>query len=149
MRYLFLIMIILFSSNVHATNVCPDTDGSQVEKIFWNENKLRSGCLLIPNSSNSFLSSIPRRYLKISGTSVVEMTQSEKDAVDQAIADAQKQAETDRINKLEDKLQAIQTGDFPLTKIDNAIDNIQDLNDAKAFLKKLVRGIIKLNVGFE
>ena len=52
------------------------------------------------------------------------------------------EAENKRIIDLDSLLQTDLSG-LTLTKIDNVINNIGNLNDAKAFLKKLCRYIIK------
>ena len=90
---------------------------------------------------------VPFRHLKMQGGFPTEMTQVEKDAVD-----AQLQAAWDAIilarrQQLGTRIANSVAGDFALTDIDTAIDNINNLAEAKVFLKKLVRGVIKLNEG--
>ena len=74
-----------------------------------------------------------------------EMTQIEKDILDQAELQAQIDTENKRITDLDDLLQTDLSG-LILTRIDIAINNITNLNDAKIFLKKLCRYIIKFIV---
>jgi len=82
---------------------------------------------------------IPIKYLKVSGSSLKEMNPSEKNQVDSE----ETQAEFDRINSLDDGL-VLDRSSIKLTKVDNAIDNIGNLNDAKNFLKKLCRYILSI-----
>lgn len=70
------------------------------------------------------------------------MTQLEKDTLLAEEALALIEAENARILGLDDKIQVGLDG-ITITKIDTAIDNIGNLNDAKVFLKKLCRYIIK------
>jgi len=70
-----------------------------------------------------------------------EMTQDEKDQLDAWEQQQSEQAETDRINALDDKIENLPS--ITLTKVDTAIDNIGSLSDAQLFLKKLCRFIIK------
>lgn len=85
---------------------------------------------------------IPLKYLKVDSGQVVEMNQPEKNAIDAAEAQAAVDAENARITSLDDKMDIDLSG-MTLTKADNAIDNMGSLADAKTFLKKLCRYIIK------
>lgn len=84
------------------------------------------------------------KYHMVDSGVVRLMTQQEKDIYDAYLAQQADNIETTRINSLDDKISAINVGDFTLTKIDTAIDNISNLDDAKVFLKKLCRAIIKI-----
>lgn len=93
------------------------------------------------------LHDLPLRYLKVVSGFPVEMTQAEKDTVDTQLQAAQEAIILARRQQLGDRIATSSVADFNLTQIDTAIDNIQNLADAKAFLKKLVRGVIKLSEG--
>ena len=82
------------------------------------------------------------KYHIVDSGQVREMTQAEKDQLDAWELQQREQAETDRINALDDKLSE-DLSSVVLTKADNAIENIGSLADAKVFLKKLCRYIIK------
>ena len=82
------------------------------------------------------------KYYKVSNGQVVKMTQVEKDAVDAAQIQAEIDVENARISKLDNKMDIDLSG-ITLIKVDTAIDNIGSLADAKVFLKKLCRYIIK------
>lgn len=71
------------------------------------------------------------------------MTQVEQDAYEQAKAQAIIDQENQRISGLDDLIQNTGLQGITLTRIDVAIDNIGSLQDAKTFLKKLCRYIIK------
>lgn len=81
-------------------------------------------------------------YHIVDSGQVREMNQAEKDTLDAWLEQQRQQRETDRINALDDKMNIDLSG-IVLQKADTAIDNIGSLTDAKAFLKKLVRYIIK------
>lgn len=81
------------------------------------------------------------KYHKVDAGVVREMTQAEKDTLDAAEAQAVIDAENARVLDLDNKIDNL--GIMILTKIDNKIDAIGSLADAKAFLKKLCRYIIK------
>ena len=74
-----------------------------------------------------------------------EMIQVEKDALLAEEAQAEIDAENSRVTDLDNKIN--DTGGITLSKIDTAIDAIGTLTDAKAFLKKLCRYIIKYTAG--
>lgn len=77
----------------------------------------------------------------VTGNRIVDMTQAEKDAIAQAEADALAQAESARLLALDDSITNVDVTGTKLQKIETAIDNIGSLNDAKKFLKRLVRYI--------
>ena len=81
------------------------------------------------------------KYHKVDNGMVREMTQTEKDTLLAEEAQAIIDAENARIVSLDDGIEGLPI--MTLTKIDNAINNIGNLNDAKVFLKKLCRYIIK------
>ena len=96
-----------------------------------------------------FIRNKPRQYLKFNTVTnrIAEMSQSEKDTVDAQLQADQNAAILTRRQQLGTRIANSVAGDFALTDIDTAIDNIQNLADAKVFLKKLVRGVIKLTEG--
>lgn len=82
------------------------------------------------------------KFHKVENGEVVLMTQAEQDALlaeeTQAIIDQENARILDLDNLMQTDLSSI-----TLAKVDTAIDNIGNLNDAKVFLKKLCRYIIK------
>uniref|UniRef100_A0A6M3J0W4 Uncharacterized protein n=1 Tax=viral metagenome TaxID=1070528 RepID=A0A6M3J0W4_9ZZZZ len=83
------------------------------------------------------------KYHIVDSGQVRLMTQVEKDQLDAWEAQKAEQAETDRMNALDDLIESSQLSGLTLARADTAIDNIGDLADAKVFLKKLCRFIIK------
>ena len=86
-------------------------------------------------------------YWIVDSGSVREMTQQEKDQWDAYKQQQAEQAETDRLNALDGLIESGVLQGIALAKVDNAIDNIGSLNDAKAFLKKLCRFVLKFIAG--
>lgn len=84
--------------------------------------------------------SLTKFYLVDNGV-LREMNQEEKDALLAEEAQAIIDAENARILNLDDKIDGI--NGITLVKIDTKIDEIGSLADAKVFLKKLCRYIIK------
>jgi len=112
---------------------------------------IKPGFVYLPDGCKS-LPAVEQKYIKydasvIVGVPFVEMTTSEKAIVDAQLQAAQDAAILTRRQQLGMVMANSNTADFSLTQIDNAIDNINNLNEAKAFLKKLVRGMIKLTEG--
>jgi len=97
----------------------------------------RSDVLVHPDMPNA-----PLKYIKVENGLAVEMTQAEKDAIDLAEQQAKDAAETARVANLDTEVTKLRTITVP--KIDNAIDNIGSLQDAKVFLKKLCRYIVSM-----
>jgi hypothetical protein len=75
------------------------------------------------------------------GNAVIEMSQAEKDALNAEIAQAAIDAENARINAIDDTL--VETQTITLPKVEAAINNINNLADAKVFLKRLCRYLAK------
>lgn len=75
---------------------------------------------------------------------IVDKTQEDIDADEAARIQAEADAEAARLTKLDDAVTKDRSG-ITLTKVDNAIDNIGSLEDAKVFLKKLVRYVISVD----
>lgn len=71
------------------------------------------------------------------------MTQAEKDSVIAEETQIQNNTETARLANIDTNITNVNLTDFSMVKIDTIIDNIANLNDAKQFLKKLVRYIAK------
>jgi hypothetical protein len=94
------------------------------------------------NPDISALVGVLQKFWTVDAGVVREMTQQEKDVVLQAEADAAAVIEDQRIASLDDKID-VNFSSITLTKIDAKIDNIGSLSDAKSFLKKLCRYIIK------
>ena len=131
-----------------------DTGTGAVE---WYRRSVDSGQYIsVPNDINSPLpghlinpdisaAGTKIKFWKVSAGAVVLMTQQEQSAVLQAEADAAQAIEDSRIAALDDKMD-LNLSAILLTKADNAIDNIGSLSDAKTFLKKLCRFIVKFTV---
>lgn len=88
--------------------------------------------------------SLPNKKLDksiVTGSRVVDMTAQEITDREQAILNAQSAAKIARLQAIDDKIAATDLS-IVLTKADTAIDNIGNLNDAKVFLKKLVRYVV-------
>ncbi len=82
-------------------------------------------------------------YWIVDAGTVREMVQAEKDQWDAWKAQQIQDAENARIERLDNLIESGQLQGITLTKVDTAIDNIGSLADAKIFLKKLCRYIIK------
>ena len=81
---------------------------------------------------------------KIEAGQLIALTQQE---IDDAIAikiALVEQAEIDRLKAIDDSMDSIDMSEVKLLKVEKAIDNIGNLADAKAFLKKLCRYIITI-----
>lgn len=78
----------------------------------------------------------------IMGSRVIDMTQAEIDAIVQAKADAQAQAELQRLADIDSDFDLIDINDISLPLTDAEIDSLGAPQDVKTFLKKLVRYIV-------
>ena len=151
------IIILLICSTAHAgISVCEGANG-RVNSFELSSNPIQ-GCFyyeagqtitLEKDAEIRALHDLPLRYFKVVSGFPVEMTQAEKDTVDAQLQAAQDAIVLARRQQLGTVMANSNTADFNLTGIDLAIDNIQNLADAKAFLKKLVRGMIKLSEGIQ
>lgn len=159
MKRFFMLFVLLFcfSSAVYAgVAVCPNEGGTAVKDYYLSSGPV-VGCLYFSGETNTeqeisdikvLLKSVPEKYLKITGSTISDIQL--MDLGEQAVVDAAEDAvkvieKLSRISDLEDRIDGLNSSDFPISKIDTAIDNINNLNDAKVFLKKLVRGIVKLH----
>ena len=77
------------------------------------------------------------------GLRIEDMSQAEIDLRDQTFENERNQEQAVRLQFIDNKLDNVDMN-ITLTKIDNRIDSIGNLNDAKIFLKRLVRAIISL-----
>lgn len=100
-----------------------------------------SGLQNIAEISRSELESITEYHVYDNG--IREMTQQEKDDYDAWKAQQAADIENARIAGLDDLIEDSGLASITLTKVDTVINNIGDLADAKTFLKKLCRFIIK------
>ena len=94
---------------------------------------------------DTFKSLTKYHKVDLNSLTVVAMTKDEIDYVDALEKQQAEEAEADRIKAIGDKIDVDLSG-VSLTKIDNAIDNIGNLADAKEFLKKFCRFIVKFTV---
>lgn len=85
------------------------------------------------------------KYHIVDAGVVREMTQAEKDQLDAWEAQKVIDAENARLVAMDDRIESSILSGITLTKIDNAIDNIGSLEDAKVFLKKLCRYIVTIS----
>jgi hypothetical protein len=122
-----------------------DAQGKIIQKWYSADPSIVVGLSNILEIPRDLFNSLTK-YYKVDNGIVREMTQTEKDAFDQEELQAQIEAENKRILDLESKIQDTALSGITLSKIDNAIDNIGSLADAKVFLKKLCRYIIKFIV---
>jgi hypothetical protein len=150
MRY-FLILFLLLTVPASAEQIVCSKDGALTRyegdcfKLGicsgYNNTGIKTGCIIATSGEYQNAGS---RYYKldanvVNGPRIVEMTQAEKDQLDVAKIVAEQDAKNARIAIIDDNMSAVPN--ISLTKVDNAIDNISNLNDAKAFLKKLCRYI--------
>jgi hypothetical protein len=112
---------------------------SKLQSVDPSQIKGEERCLQV---DREVLQSITKYHLVDSGA-VREMTQVEKDALDLAEQQAQEQVENNRVIGLDNEIENGILQGMTLAKIDTAINNIGSLADAKVFLKKMCRYIIK------
>jgi hypothetical protein len=98
----------------------------------------RSNILEIPRDIFNALT----KFHKVDNGAVRQMTQAEADILITEEIQASAVAENKRVSDLDGLLQTDLSG-LTLTKIDQAINNIGSLSDAKVFLKRLCRYILK------
>lgn len=98
----------------------------------------RANILEIPRDVFNALS----KFHKVDNGIVRLMTQAEADAFITEEIQASVSVENTRITEMDNRM-GVDLSGITLTKIDNAINNIGSLADAKTFLKKLCRYIIK------
>lgn len=118
-------------------------DGMVLGICGLNNSNIRSDCIL---ATKLEYDKAKQAYQKVdtsivTGSRVIDLTQAEKDAVIQVEATAQKQIR-DQILADEDTNLTKDLSSINLLKVDQAIDNIGSLTDAKAFLKNLVRYLV-------
>ena|SRR3990167_4307697 len=151
MRYLT-ILILFIASTASAENwICqkPDGlnringDGVTLGICGTNNQNINPGC--IEATEQEYIDAgIAYKKLDISitaGSRIVDMTQAEKDIILQAEADAKAQAEAAQLTLMDNAITDVDITGIKLQKVETAIDNIGTLNDAKKFLKRLVRYI--------
>jgi len=117
-------------------------DGTIINKwvsIDFNEVEGKSNIIQIDRTTYHALT----KYHKVENDQVVEMTQIQKDALDDAEALAKVNAENARIAGLDGLIKSGELAGITMTKVDGIIDNINNLTDAKSFFKKLCRYIVK------
>ncbi len=137
---MFLISLLLIPSIAFAGfNVCDLGD-----RLVKKGTSPISGCLYFNDDNMTEYNrvkvlhgSIRPDFLEIVGGVVVEKSQADKDAILAAEAQAAIDAENARITAIDDGLDTASS--IRLTKVEQRIDNISNLADAKQFLKKLVR----------
>ena len=158
MKIILFLLAFYSVSSVYASVVCVDGSGAVIFKDEGGNPTSAPGCTYYEvhkngidqakyDSIQAVIKNVPQTHMKIVNGFPVEMSQSEKDAVDAQLQADQNAAILTRRQQLGTRIANSVAGDFALTDIDTAIDNIQNLADAKVFLKKLVRGVIKLTEG--
>ena len=110
---------------------------------------LQSQCFEAVNNEFDLVSLANKKVdpLAAAGSRIVDLTQAELDAIAAAEAQAIANAKATTISTLDNKVDGVKLNDMTLTKVDAKIDAINNLADAKAFLKLLVRAIVKLEGG--
>ena len=163
MRILFLILIFSITTVSFAEDyACYDTTSNIINEKYLsvdgavmgiqmpnNGEMLRTNCLLISRNKILTLDSNTYKYdASIVGTNdqkIRLLNQTEKDAIILAQQQALDQYEASRVTNLDNIISNIDMSGIQLQKVEQAIDNIGSLADAKIFLKKLVRYISTLS----
>ena len=147
-----IILFLIFASPVSAENwICqtPDGlnrvngDGVTLGICGTNNQNIVPACIEATKQEWDD-SALPNKKLDksvITGSRIVDMTQAEKDAILQTEADAKGQAEAAQLTLIDNTIIDVDMVGVKLQKVETAIDNIGTLNDAKKFLKRLVRYI--------
>jgi len=99
---------------------------------------IRADCVRITREQYS---TITNRYKVVAGE-VVTMSNADNTLLDDIIADQAASTEATRIDLFDSTIATAKINDATLTKVDNKIDNISSLADAKVFLKKLARYLL-------
>ena len=118
-----------------------DLQGRIIKKFYSADPSIVEGLSNILQVERNTFNSLTKYHIVDNGI-VRLMTQAEKDALDVEEAQAEIDKENTRIVGLDDLMNVDLSG-MILTKVDIAINNIGSLADAKIFLKKLCRYIIK------
>ena len=99
----------------------------------------KENCLKIPRVTFKSLT----KFHKVVDNEVVEMNQSEKDAIVAAEVQAQQDSEDAKIASINSKITGIDIEEIAMPNTDSEIDAIQNFADTRSFLKKLIRYIAK------
>ena len=154
-RIITTLLFIVLTAGVASAEpwICYDRITKQVTKKAWgdgtklgiagdNNSNIIAGCILATKEEYDTAS---QGNMKVDdslsiGDRVVDMTQVEVNTKQQAKEDAYEQSRLSIYSSKDDDI-AKDRSNISLPKVDKAIDNIGDLNDAKVFLKKLARYI--------
>jgi hypothetical protein len=98
------------------------------------------------NPDISGLVNVPLKYLKVENFNVLEMTVLEKADVDLLEQLSAKNTTDAEVLALDDDISNSQISDFVMAKVDTAINNIANLADAKTFLKRMCRYLVKVRL---
>lgn len=147
-KIIILICFLLITTYASAGyNICYDANGLNLRVI--QSDPMTPTCIYYSDHNmteyirvKNLYKTVGLKYLKVVNGVVTEMSQFDKDVIDQTEQYLIDQAELNRINNLDNNISATNTSNISLTKVDNAIDNIGNLADAKAFLKKLCHYIV-------
>ena len=96
------------------------------------------------NADLSGVSGVPRAHWKYSAGSIVEMSQPEKDNITSVANATAAAADAAAVALVDNTLASAQISDYTLTKIDQSIDNIDSLEEAKTWLKKQARYLVRM-----
>ena len=151
MRYLT-ILFLLFASPASAENwICqkPDGlnringDGVRLGICEKNNQNINPNCIEATEQEYIDAGMAYKKLDKsiVTGSRIVDMTPTEIDTIVLAQAQAQAQAEAEHLLAVDDLVTNTDMTGVKLQKVETAIDNIGNLNDAKKFLKRLVRFI--------
>lgn len=114
-------------------------DGYKLGICEKNNQNINSHCILATPQQYSDAS---LQYKKLENGEVIDWTQAEIDAYVIAQVQAQADTETTRLQTIDNNMTNI--SGITLKRVDEAIDNIGNLQDAKNFLKKLCRYIASI-----
>ena len=153
MKQLTAILVIFLASTAYAGQVlCYNQDGT-IKNYNANSSPIE-GCLYFsipPMNQQSYeliedlFKRVPEKHIKVSNELPLEMTQAEKTIVDTAEASTAQAILDEARQNAGSILVNAQITDFQLIQLDQAIDSIQTIDETKNFLKKLMRGLIKLD----
>lgn len=118
-----------------------DLKGRIIKKWYSVDPSIVEGLLNILIIPRDMFNSLTKFHI-VDNDVVRLMTEAEKTILIAEETQAQIEAENKRITDMDGLLQTDLSG-MTLSRIDTAIDNIGNLNDAKVFLKRLARFIVK------
>ena len=137
MNKIIIVVLLLISTPCFADNfVCWDSNGliTQTYTSIDGSTLSKTDCMSVENMDVHKIT----RWQKVVNRQIVDMSQTEIDAILLSEQQAEEQAKIDALNA-EDTKMIEDLSSVNLDKVDVVIDNISNLAGAKTFLKKLVR----------